>query len=70
MIKKVMFILYLLWVCTILVFVIIDVRCMYKAIISFDTIDCVVWLLAVFSLSVSVVIATLVPILMYNDFKD
>ncbi len=68
--KIIMFILCPIWVCTILVLAIIDVRCMYEAIITFNSAECFLWMLGVLALPMAIALCILVPILMYNDFKD
>lgn len=70
MIKKVMFILFPVWTCMLAVLIIIDMKCMYKAILTFDTVDCCFWILYMFSLTILTAGMAIIPILMYNDFKE
>jgi hypothetical protein len=70
MIKMVMFILCPLWVAMVLVLMVIDIECMYKAVVTFDTIDCFMWIIWALSLAILEGIVSIGPILMYNDFKD
>jgi hypothetical protein len=70
MIKKVMLTLLPIWIAMVLVLMVIDLECMYKVIVTFDSVDCFWWILCMFSLSIITAGVAIVPILMYNDFKE
>lgn len=69
MIKKVMFILSPIWVCMVLVLMLIDLRCLYKAVVTFDTMDCPLWIFGACTLSAVIALCVVIPFAFYNDFK-